>query len=74
MPEIEIVDLKKELALKEVVHNFTSVLRERNAPLAGSAETGDPFPEQPRLRAFPALHYLRLDTELQTMRCFTHLS
>lgn len=27
MPEIEIVDLKKELALKEVVHNFTSVLR-----------------------------------------------
>lgn len=29
MPEIEIVDLKKELALKEVVHNFTSVLRQQ---------------------------------------------
>ncbi|GEP93911.1 replication restart helicase PriA [Chitinophaga cymbidii] len=28
MPQIEIVDLKKELALKEVVNNLTSVLRE----------------------------------------------
>lgn len=27
MPDIEIVDMKKELALKEVVNNFTSVLR-----------------------------------------------
>ncbi|WP_343701596.1 primosomal protein N' [Chitinophaga sp.] len=28
MPAIEIVDLKKEMALKEMVHNFSSVLRQ----------------------------------------------
>ena len=40
MPAIEIADLKKEMALKEMVHNFTSVLREH---IAQSLEAGKQF-------------------------------